>query len=242
MDKPEGPTSADVVALVLEAVMSRLGGAATKVGHGGTLDPFASGVLVIGIGLGTRMLKNFLHGSKTYQATVRMGIETDTQDSAGTTVKTDPFDCVTREALEEVIPSYRGSIMQVPPMYSALKVKGKRLYQLAQAGKEVIRKPREVQVHALDLTSFEPPRFSLHVECGGGLYVRTLGHDLAKAVGTCGHVESLRRTAVGEFLEAECLSLEAAQDPEQIAPRLRRVAVPLPPRRRRPFTDRKSVV
>ncbi|CAE7556032.1 Trub1, partial [Symbiodinium necroappetens] len=122
VDKPEGPTSADVVALVLEAVMSRLGGAATKVGHGGTLDPFASGVLVIGIGLGTRMLKNFLHGSKTYQATVRMGIETDTQDSAGTTVKTDPFDCVTREALEEVIPSYRGSIMQVPPMYSALKV------------------------------------------------------------------------------------------------------------------------
>eukprot|EP00439_Symbiodinium_sp_Y106_P028402 s30_g3.t1 len=141
VDKPEGPTSADVVALVLEAVMSRLGGAATKVGHGGTLDPFASGVLVIGIGLGTRMLKNFLHGSKTYQATVRMGIETDTQDSAGTAVRRDPFDFVTREALEEMIPSYRGSIMQwAKPLLARSSIQASAMSAKTEVDVDALRK------------------------------------------------------------------------------------------------------
>lgn len=214
VDKPAGPTSAEVVAQVLEAVSAKVGSA--KVGHGGTLDPFATGVLVLGLGLGTRMLQRFLHGGKEYVATIKMGSETNTQDGSGSVLRTAAFDDVQRSSLEEALAGFRGTIRQVPPMFSALKVKGQRLYKLAMEGKEVPRDPREVEVHDLELLDFEPPHFTLRVRCGGGLYVRTLGHDIAQAVGTVGHVTSLRRTAVGDFKEADCLSLEEAQVPEKI--------------------------
>jgi len=230
VDKPAGPTSADIVAQILEAVQGKLGSGA-KVGHGGTLDPFATGVLVIGIGLGTRMLQRFLHGGKEYVATVKMGTATNTQDSSGEVLHQAAFDGVQQNSLEEALDGFRGTIRQVPPMFSALKVKGQRLYKLAMEGKEVPREAREVEVHDLELLDFQPPTFTLRVQCGGGLYVRTLGHDLAQAVGTVGHVTSLRRTAVGEFHEADCLSLEEAQVPEKIATRLKRCAVPRPKKR-----------
>lgn len=229
VDKPAGPTSADVVAGVLEAVTKKL---KVKLGHGGTLDPFATGVLVLGLGHGTRMLQKFLHGGKEYVATVQMGTETDTQDYTGHALRRCRFDHVRREVLEEALPGFRGTISQVPPMFSALKVNGQRLYKLAMEGQDVPRPAWEVQVDELELLEFQPPHFTLRVRCGGGLYVRTLGHDLAQAVGTVGHVTSLRRIAVGEFREADCLTLEEALDPQKIATRLRRCSVPKRPKKR----------
>ncbi|CAE8640379.1 unnamed protein product, partial [Polarella glacialis] len=181
VDKPRGPTSADIVEVVAQTVREKLGNPAFKVGHGGTLDPEATGVLVLGIGSGTRMMTSFLHGSKAYEATVTMGSETDTEDASGKVVATAPFEHVTKEKMEEIMPQFLGEILQVPPMFSALRVNGKRLYELAHQGVTVEREARKVLVHKLELLAFEPPTFSIRVECGGGLYVRTLGKDLARA-------------------------------------------------------------
>ncbi|CAE8685509.1 unnamed protein product, partial [Polarella glacialis] len=142
------------------------------------------------------------------------------EDASGKVVATAPLEHVTKEKMEEIMPQFLGEILQVPPMFSALRVNGKRLYELAHQGVTVEREARKVLVHKLELLAFEPPTFSIRVECGGGLYVRTLGKDLARAAGTMGHVVSLRRTHVGDFLEEDCLSLEEAKDAANIADRL----------------------
>ncbi len=191
--KPTGETSMDMVRIV-----KRLTGQ-KKVGHGGTLDPIASGVLPICFGQATRLMDPLVDGVKRYHTRVRLGETTDTYDAAGTVTATADASGVTRENVEAALEEFRGVIQQVPPMYSALKQGGERLYDLARAGFDVKRDAREVVVHSLTLEAFEPPDVVLDIVCGRGVYVRSLGHDLGQALGCGGHVVELERRTAGPF-------------------------------------------
>lgn len=208
--KKQGPTSADVLNTLKNKLLKEAGVAnpdcrkrkkqAVKIGHGGTLDSNASGVLVVGIGEGTKMLTTMLAGSKKYTAVGELGKETDTLDCTGSVVQEKNYDHITREAFEEKLKDFTGEIMQVPPLYSALKKDGKRLSVLLKQGQEVEAKPaRPVTVYNLTLQDFSPPLFTLDVECGGGFYVRSLVDDLGKALSSCAHVRELTRTKQGQF-------------------------------------------
>ena len=181
-----------------------------RVGHGGTLDPMASGVLVVGVGSGTKELQGFLSGSKRYTAGVKLGIETDTGDVApeANIIDTKPFDHVTMNAIEEVIPKFTGKIMQVPPIFSALKKDGKKLYEEARKGKtaeELGIEAREVTIYDLKVLPTNEkgeglPSFGLDVECGGGTYIRSLVRDIGRELNTCATMTSLVRTQQAQFL------------------------------------------
>ena len=191
MYKPAGQTSMDMVRMV-----KRLTGH-KKVGHGGTLDPIASGVLPICLGQATRLMDPLVDGVKRYYTRVRLGETTDTYDSDGTVTERADASAITREDVEAALEAFRGVIQQVPPMYSALKQGGERLYDLARAGFEVKREPREVIVHNLTLEAWEPPDVVLDIVCGRGVYVRSLGHDLGAALGCGGHIVELERRERG---------------------------------------------
>ncbi|XP_053496614.1 probable tRNA pseudouridine synthase 1 isoform X2 [Ictalurus furcatus] len=208
--KKSGPTSADVLNTLKQMLLKEAGvdkpnprkrkKQAIKLGHGGTLDSAASGVLVVGIGEGTKMLTSMLAGSKKYIAVGELGKATDTFDATGSVVQEKSHDHITREAFEEKLKQFTGEIMQVPPLYSALKKDGKRLSTLLKEGQEVEAKPaRPVTVYSLSLQDFNPPLFTLDVECGGGFYVRSLVDDLGKALSSCAHVRELTRTKQGQF-------------------------------------------
>ncbi|KAB5555588.1 hypothetical protein PHYPO_G00035900 [Pangasianodon hypophthalmus] len=208
--KKTGPTSADVLNTLKQMLLKEAGvdkpnprkrkKQAIKLGHGGTLDSAASGVLVVGIGEGTKMLTSMLAGSKKYTAVGELGKATDTFDATGSVVQEKSYDHITREAFEEKLMQFTGEIMQVPPLYSALKKDGKRLSTLLKEGHEVEAKPaRAVTVYSLSLQDFNPPLFTLDVECGGGFYVRSLVDDLGKALSSCAHVRELTRTKQGQF-------------------------------------------
>ncbi|KAJ7989795.1 hypothetical protein DPEC_G00308210 [Dallia pectoralis] len=208
--KKEGPTSADVLNSLKEALLREAGvkdpnprkrkKQDLKMGHGGTLDSAASGVLVVGIGNGTKMLSTMLAGSKKYKAVGEFGKATDTLDATGKVVTETSYDHITREAFEEKLKQFTGDIMQVPPLYSALKKDGKRLSVMLKQGHEVEAKPaRPVTVYSLLLQDFTPPFFTLDVECGGGFYIRSLVDDLGKALSSCAHVKELTRTKQGQF-------------------------------------------
>ncbi len=170
-----------------------------KIGHGGTLDPIATGVLPLCIGTATRFADSILLGAKAYRMTVTLGSATDTYDSEGETVSgADPSD-VSREDVAEALSGFRGTITQTPPMYSAVKHKGERLYKLARAGVVVERKSRQVEVRRLELTRWEPPEFDLEVECGRGFYARSLANDLGESLDNAAHLSSLQRTRAGRF-------------------------------------------
>ena len=192
IDKPQGPTSHDLVAAV------RRGTGVKKVGHAGTLDPMATGVLVICLGPATRLSEYVMGHPKIYLARLRFGVVTTTYDAEGAIVAEDPRP-VSREAVEAALDAFRGPIMQVPPMVSALKQGGRKLYDLARAGIEVEREPRPVTISQLDLTAWEPPFASLHVACSPGTYIRSLAHDLGQAVGVGAHLVGLQRAASGQF-------------------------------------------
>ncbi|XP_028845018.1 pseudouridylate synthase TRUB1 [Denticeps clupeoides] len=208
--KKQGPTSADVLYSLKERLMKEAGAAnfnprkrrknCLKIGHGGTLDSAASGVLVVGIGNGTKMLTTMLAGSKKYTAVGELGKATDTFDATGSVVQEKAYDHVTRETMEEELKKFTGEIMQVPPIYSALKKDGKRMSVLLKQGQKVEAKPaRPVTVYNLALTDFSPPLFTLEVECGGGFYIRSLVDDLGKSLSSCAHVRELVRTKQGQF-------------------------------------------
>ncbi|KAM8924133.1 pseudouridylate synthase TRUB1 [Pelodytes ibericus] len=206
--KPPGPTSAKVLGelkakLLREAGLKEFGKKrkqTLKIGHGGTLDSSASGVLVVGIGDGTKLLHTMLTGSKKYTTVGELGKATDTLDASGIVTEEKPYDHITREELEKVLQSFTGDIMQVPPLFSALKKDGKRLSCLLREGVEVEAKPaRPVTVHTLSLSDFQPPLFKLDVECGGGFYVRSLVSDIGKALSSCASVKELVRTKQGPF-------------------------------------------
>ena len=202
VNKPSGPTSFDVV--------RRLKGLfkVKRVGHTGTLDPTATGVLPICVGEATKVAGFIADGEKEYEATVRFGQVTDTQDAAGRVLETRPIEGVTEDRVREALLSFVGLIEQTPPMYSARKIEGKRLYELARAGEEVEREPRTVNVDEARMTFFQPPDCGIFVRCSKGTYLRTLAHDLGARLGSGAHLRELRRTRVGPFGIEESVGLD----------------------------------
>jgi tRNA pseudouridine55 synthase len=192
INKPQGPTSHDIVAWV------RRGTRVKKVGHAGTLDPMATGVLVLCLGAATRLSEYVMGSPKTYRARVHFGVTTDTYDADGKVVAEDASP-VAEEALHAALEPFRGDIMQVPPMYSAIKQGGKKLYDLAREGKEVERPPRPVTISRLDLLAWEAPVATLEIACSPGTYIRSLAYDLGQALGVGAHLAALERSASGQF-------------------------------------------
>jgi len=200
VDKPQGWTSQDVVSKLRGVFQTR------RVGHGGTLDPLATGVLPVFVGRATRGVEFFEHAEKTYETVLRLGITTDTEDITGT-VLTEQDAFVTGAMLEEVLSRFRGEILQVPPMYSALKINGQKLYELARKGKEVERQPRPVTIHELTLLGMEADGIHLRVRCSKGTYIRTLCKDIGEALGCGGCMAALRRVAAGAYTAEEAVPL-----------------------------------
>ena len=211
VDKPQGWTSQDVTARLRRVYATR------RIGHGGTLDPMATGVLPVFVGRATRGVEFFEHAEKTYETLLLLGRTTDTQDVTGATlaekaVHLSPAD------IEKVLPRFRGDILQVPPMYSALKVNGKKLYELARKGQEVERQPRPITVFELTNLGFDGTRLSLRVRCSKGTYIRTLCQDIGDALGCGGCMEALRRVRAGEYGIEDAVPLEQlleSETPEQ---------------------------
>ncbi|MHB8626964.1 MAG: tRNA pseudouridine(55) synthase TruB [Aggregatilineales bacterium] len=193
VDKPRGLTSHDVVA------RARRGTGIKRIGHAGTLDPMAVGVLVLCLDEGTRLAEYLTAHNKEYVATVRFGVETDTYDADGQIIATTDASALMREAVEVALSAFRGDIAQVPPMYSAIKQGGVRLYALARAGEEVERAPRPVTIYTLDLLDWTPPDATIRVVCTVGTYIRSLAHDLGAALNVGAHLIALRRTRSGEI-------------------------------------------
>ena len=210
IDKPGDWTSHDVVAKLRGLLHER------RIGHAGTLDPMATGVLPVFVGRATRAVEFAAEREKEYLATLRLGTVTDTQDITGTILSTQPI-TATREAVEEALAGFRGDIQQVPPMYSAIKREGKKLYELARRGQEVERPPRPITIHELELLDQSSPTdFTLRVLCSKGTYVRTLCHDIGQALGCGGTLAALRRTRSAGFSLNEAVTLEQvaqAEDP-----------------------------
>jgi len=206
IDKPVGISSHDVVNRVRRIVGSR------SVGHTGTLDPFASGVLVVAVGAATKLIRFLDEERKTYRATARLGETTDTGDLTGTIIERTPCDAVDRLLFERVLASFVGDSLQVPPMYSAVRHNGVKLYELARKGVEVDRSPRPVTIHSLHLDAFDPPSATFVVQCSKGTYVRTLAEDIGRALGCGAHLTALRRLSSGPFTIDHALTLEAFAD------------------------------
>ena len=197
INKPLHLTSHDVV-LQVRRNYQRLTGS-KKVGHTGALDPLAGGVLVICLGAATRLSDYIMRGRKRYQAQITLGASTTTYDAAGDIVERKCADQVRRGDIERVLPRFMGEIKQVPPMYSAIKVGGVKLYDLARKGRTVPREPRAVTVYAIEMLAWSNPVLELEIECGAGTYIRSLAHDLGAVLGVGGYLTGLTRTASGAF-------------------------------------------
>ena len=216
LHKPSGMTSRDVVNVVQRLVRP------LKVGHAGTLDPLATGVLVICVGTATRLIEYVQRMPKTYSGTFLLGRESDTEDIEGRVVELADPPRPTFEQLSLAAAKFTGEILQRPPAYSALKVAGRRAYELARKGKSADLKPRPITVHRLEIKSYRYPEVVLDVQCGGGTYIRSLGRDLAEALGTAAVMSALKRTAIGSF------RVEEAVDPASLtAENLSRCLLPL---------------
>jgi len=216
VEKPIGPTSHDIVHRC-----RRILGRGKKVGHAGTLDPFASGLLVVMAGQATRLSRYFQESDKEYIARVRLGQETDTYDREGTVISDNPVPDVEGRDLSRVLDRFKGPIMQVPPMYSAIRINGKRLYQLARNNQVVDRPPRKINIHQLELLEESHISLTLRVVCSSGTYIRSLAHDLGRELGCGAHLESLVRTLSGSF------TLDQAHTLEEIEKNPERCLVPM---------------
>ncbi len=203
IDKADGPTSFDVVRRVKHIL-----GGDTKVGHAGSLDPFATGVLVVLTGKATKLSDALLTADKTYRAWAQLGQSTDTMDRTGTVEQTAAVPELTEDKIREVFRGLQGEWWQTPPMYSAKKVHGVRLYELARQNIRVRRQPIAVQLHRLELLSFKDGVIEFDVACSKGTYIRSLAEDIGKRLGTVAHLKELRRTSCGEFLLTEAATLE----------------------------------
>ena len=201
IDKPYGITSMDIVRRIKRASGQK------RVGHGGTLDPVATGVVTICFGQATRMMEHLVDGKKEYRTEIELGVSTDTYDSLGEAVDKQDSSHVTLDDVERVLETFKGSIKQVPPMYSALKRQGKRLYELARAGIEVEREPRDVEVHWIKLLNWSPPIIAVEVGCGRGFYMRSFAHDVGQALDCGGHLKSLVRLRSGVFNISNAVAL-----------------------------------
>lgn len=210
--KPPGPTSHDVI----DQIRRLLG--LTRVGHAGTLDPMACGVLVVALGKATRALEYIRSEPKEYRARMVLGVSTDTQDASGAVMDEADASGVTREMFEQVLQRFTGELEQIPPMVSAVKHQGHRLYQLAREGKIVERQPRQVEVHAIQVIEFLPgarAQAEIQVTCSGGTYIRTLCADIGADLGCGAHMSSLERTRVGEFRAAGSVMLPELADAQR---------------------------
>ena len=211
VDKPEDWTSQDVVSKLRGVFKTK------RIGHGGTLDPMATGVLPVFVGRATRGVEFFEHAEKTYETVLRLGVITNTEDITGQVLEKREVS-VTEERFLAVLENFRGEIFQIPPMYSALKVGGQKLCDLARKGKEVERKPRAITIHRLECLEFSGETARLVVTCSKGTYIRTLCKDIGESLGCGGCMESLRRTAAGAYPIEEAVPLAelvAAENPEK---------------------------
>ncbi|MEK9151865.1 MAG: tRNA pseudouridine(55) synthase TruB [Patescibacteria group bacterium] len=202
IDKPAGVTSHDVIDELRRITGLR------RIGHAGTLDPFATGLLVVGIGAATKRLAEHLHKEKEYVGTMVLGASSDTQDLTGKMIESIGAVMPDIETVRTTLHKFTGPFLQTPPMFSAKKVGGKKLYELARQGKEIERKPIEVNIHELELMKYEPPRLSIRVRCSAGTYIRTLAHDIGAQLGTGAYLESLRRTVIGELRIEDAVTLK----------------------------------
>ena len=216
VDKPQEWTSQDVTARLRRVFNTR------RIGHGGTLDPMATGVLPVFVGRGTRGVEFFEHAEKTYETVLRLGLTTDTEDVWGETREERPVD-FTAQKLEEVLEAFRGEILQVPPMYSALKVNGQKLCDLARKGREVERQPRPITIHELTLLEVTENTLRLRVRCSKGTYIRTLCKDIGQALGCGGCMQALRRVTAGEYTIEEAVPLQVLLETEDPGRYLRTV-------------------
>ena len=210
VDKPEGWTSQDVVSKLRGVFKTR------RIGHGGTLDPMATGVLPVFVGRATRGVEFFEHAEKTYEAVLRLGLSTDTEDITGTVLAEKEVN-ITEAQFLSALESFRGEIQQIPPMYSAIKINGQKLCDLARKGREVERKPRTITIHQLECLGFTGNTARLLVHCSKGTYIRTLSKDIGEALGCGGYMESLRRVKAGEYTIQNSVPLQAlieSADPE----------------------------
>ena len=202
INKPAGWTSFDVVNFIRKKERARTGTKNIKVGHAGTLDPFATGLLIVGVGReATKRLDEFKNLPKTYLATIHLGAVSDTQDVTGTIQKqeTDNTRQPDLKTIQKIIATFVGKQQQIPPMYSAKKIGGQRLYKLARQGKEVEREPSEIEIYQIRLLGYDYPFLKIEVECSAGTYIRTLAADIGKKLGTGAYCEELTRTKIGEY-------------------------------------------
>lgn len=214
VDKPSGRTSFDVVRDVRTLLKIK------KVGHTGTLDPMATGVLPICLGEATKIAGHLTESDKAYDAVIKLGAETDTLDAEGKVVAEYPVPVLTPELIESALAKFRGSFLQTPPMYSAVKIGGKRLYELARKGEEIEREARPVTVHSLELRDFNATELTVSVSSSKGFFVRTLAQELGRAMGTGAHLKALRRTKSGPFTLAMAVPLDRLKSAADVVPSL----------------------
>ena len=216
VDKPQDWTSQDVTARLRRVFNTR------RIGHGGTLDPMATGVLPVFVGRATRGVEFFEHAEKAYETVIRLGLTTDTEDTSGTVISEQDVN-ISEEKFLNILPKFRGKIQQIPPMYSALKVNGQKLCDLARKGREVERQPREIEIFELECLAFSGNTARLRVRCSKGTYIRTLCKDIGEALGCGGCMAELRRVSAGEYTITEAVPLQELLDTEEPEKYLRSV-------------------
>lgn len=212
IDKPLGWTSFDAVKRLRGAIQRRLRVKKFKVGHAGTLDPLATGVLIVCTGRATRNIETLQNGTKEYVAEITLGATTPSYDLETEIDRHFPWEHITRESIDAILPQFIGRVMQVPPVFSAVKVDGKRAYNLARKGKEVELKAKPLEISELEVLDFVPPLMRIRVVCSKGTYIRALARDIGEALGSGAHLSALRRTRVGDIRVEDCLSVDKAVD------------------------------
>jgi tRNA pseudouridine55 synthase len=212
VDKPEGPTSHDVVALARQALGTR------RIGHTGTLDPFASGLILLCVGRATRLAEYLTGLGKSYRGVAHLGVTTATADRTGEVIRHDEgWRTLSTEAIEAAFRAQVGAIEQVPPAYSAKKVAGVRAYDLARRGEEVQLRPVRVEIERIEIIDIELPEVTFDVDCSSGTYIRSIARDVGEALGVGAHLSALRRTRVGSFTVADAVPADRLDDPERVA-------------------------
>ena len=206
INKPTAMTSHDVVAIIRKHLKQK------RVGHAGTLDPLASGVLPICVGQATRVAEYLSDSGKAYQADINFGTATDTYDAEGTITATASTADLTLNMIQETLEQFRGPQMQNPPLYSAIKIQGQPAYKRARAGEVIVLEPRPIVIHLLEILEWIPPRLTLAIECSKGTYIRSLAHDLGMQLGCCAYLEALVRTRSGPFTLSDSITLEQFAD------------------------------
>ncbi len=210
IDKPYGWTSFDAVKRLRGAIQRRLNVKKFKVGHAGTLDPLATGVLIVCTGRATKEIEALQNGTKEYIAEFTLGATTPSFDLETEIDARFPWEHITREDVERIIPRFLGKVMQVPPVFSAVKVDGKRAYKFARKGKEVELKPKALEISEIEIISFEPPKLTLRIVCSKGTYIRALARDFGRDLNSGAHLTALRRTRVGDISIDNCLPIDQA--------------------------------